>query len=544
MNNIFNNNENISGLYIGALEAEKVYVGGTLVYENSPTPPPSTYKARLTLTGGTTVDIPTNGSSTLTRAETSAYSATCVAVEITTAVTSIDQLVFASYRYITSIDIPDSVTSISGGAFQLNDRLTRVSIGSGLASLGDYNFHSSGITTITVNSNNTVYDSRNNCNAIIQTATNTLMIGCSTTVIPNNVTSIGNSAFYSCSNLSSITIPNSVITIGDSAFSYCPNLTSITIPDSVTTIGNSIVTYDYNEGTGTTELVIGSGITSVGETEYIPYIFLKTTNFEGYPCSFRYVDNEITPTVYDANTGDEITVDWCNDCDWACGGGESEYLNFTARNGDATISMTGSATPNVSYSFDGTNWTTWDYSNLTIPNGSTLYMKGNNPNGFNTATWNYKKFTMSGTVEANGNIMSLLYDDDFEGQLTIPSNYCFCRLFQSCTSLTTAPELPATSLTRSCYSNMFAGCTSLTSALELPATTLELYCYQQMFNSCTSLNYIKMMATDISASGCLDRWVSGVAASGTFVKNANATWDVSGDSGVPSGWTIQYETPN
>ena len=242
------------------------------------------------------------------------------------------------------------------------------------------------------------------------------------------------------------------------------------------------------------------------------------------------------------------------------------YLNFTARNGAATIGMYGSATPNVSYSFDGTNWTTWDYSNLTIPSGSTVYMKGNNPKGFSTSTSIRKTFAMSGTIEANGNIMSLLYDDNFEGQLTIPSNYCFNFLFSGCTSLTYAPELPATTLANYCYNYMFKGCTSLTNAPQLLATTLATYCYQFMFSGCTSLtyapqlpattlasscyrgmfngcanlNYIKMMATDISASSCLLSWVQGVAASGTFVKNSAATWTTTGNDGVPTGWTIEY----
>jgi hypothetical protein len=88
---------------------------------------------------------------------------------------------------------------------------------------------------------------------------------------------------------------------------------------------------------------------------------------------------------------------------------------------------------------------------------------------------------------------------------------------------------------------MFYGCTNLTTAPDLPATTLVTSCYNSMFRSCTKLNYIKMLATNISASECLDVWVQGVASSGTFVKNKNATWDVTGSNGVPSGWTVQNE---
>lgn len=117
--------------------------------------------------------------------------------------------------------------------------------------------------------------------------------------------------------------------------------------------------------------------------------------------------------------------------------------------------------------------------------------------------------------------------------------HCYDTMFRSCKSLTTAPELPATTLTSYCYCGMFAGCTGLTTAPALPATTLTDYCYEHMFSRCSNLNYIKMLATNISAHDCLYNWVSGVASTGTFVKNKNATWNVTGVNGVPSGWTIQ-----
>ena len=93
------------------------------------------------------------------------------------------------------------------------------------------------LSSIVVESGNTTYDSRENCNAIIETATNTLILGCQNTIIPNTVTSIGNAAFYGCVSITSITIPRSVTSIGDYAFCYCSSLTSITIPESVITIG-------------------------------------------------------------------------------------------------------------------------------------------------------------------------------------------------------------------------------------------------------------------------------------------------------------------
>ena len=118
------------------------------------------------------------------------------------------------------------------------------------------------------------------------------------------------------------------------------------------------------------------------------------------------------------------------------------------------------------------------------------------------------------------------------------TDYCYSSMFGGCTSLTNAPSiLPATTLASSCYSGMFQGCTSLTTAPELPAPNLVINCYQNMFYNCSSLNYIKCLGyyiTDYNGSN----WVYGVASTGTFVKNPEMTSWTTGDSGVPSGWTV------
>ena len=115
---------------------------------------------------------------------------------------------------------------------------------------------------------------------------------------------------------------------------------------------------------------------------------------------------------------------------------------------------------------------------------------------------------------------------------------CYNNMFQYCTSLTTAPELPATTLASYCYYHMFDGCTNLTVAPELPATTLTNGCYSNMFQGCTSLNYIKCLATNISATECTFSWVKGVSSTGTFVKKASMTRWTRGVNGIPSGWTV------
>ena len=122
---------------------------------------------------------------------------------------------------------------------------------------------------------------------------------------------------------------------------------------------------------------------------------------------------------------------------------------------------------------------------------------------------------------------------------TTLANYCYDTMFYGCTGLTTAPELPATTLAQGCYNSMFNGCTSLTTAPVLPATNLIKFCYNGMFSNCTNLNYIKCLATDISASKCLQNWTKSVAATGTFVKDTNMPSWTTGTDGIPSGWTVQ-----
>ena len=195
-----------------------------------------------------------------------------VGVDIPNSVTSIDENAFYGCRSLTNIVISNSVTSIGENAFNGCDVLTSVAIGSGVTSIGDNAFGYCGsLTNITIDSNNNTYDSRDNCNAIIETSTNTLLRGCQNTVFPNSVTSIGNGAFNGCSNLTSIAIPNSVTSIGEGAFWGCSNLTSITIPNSVTSIGRSAFYYCTSltsigsVGSGAS-VEIPSGVTSISES--------------------------------------------------------------------------------------------------------------------------------------------------------------------------------------------------------------------------------------------------------------------------------------
>ena len=125
--------------------------------------------------------------------------------------------------------IPNSVTSIGDCAFYGCTGLTELILPNSVSSIGDIAFtYCSGLEKITVESGNSCYDSRDNCNSIIDTEFNTLIVGCKNSVIPNSVTSIGYYAFYGCSGLTELTLPDSVASIGDGAFICCSDLSKIT----------------------------------------------------------------------------------------------------------------------------------------------------------------------------------------------------------------------------------------------------------------------------------------------------------------------------
>ncbi|MBQ7203799.1 MAG: leucine-rich repeat domain-containing protein [Eubacterium sp.] len=168
-------------------------------------------------------------------------------INIPNGVTSICVSAFNSCSSLTSVNIPNSVTSIGEHAFWGCSSLTSIDIPNSVTSIGAEAFYiCSSLSSITVASGNPYYDSRDNCNAIIETATSTLIIGCNNTIIPTNVTSIGEGAFYRCTSLTSINIPNSVTYIGNDAFASCSSLTSVSIGNGITSIGRFAFASCYN----------------------------------------------------------------------------------------------------------------------------------------------------------------------------------------------------------------------------------------------------------------------------------------------------------
>ena len=251
----------------------------------------------------------------------------------------------------------------------------------------------------------------------------------------------------------------------------------------------------------------------------------------------------------------------------------------------------------LSYSLNDGDWTALPTgSTINVSAGDKVRFKGNNPT-YSNSDGSTAGCTFSGSTASfnlYGNIMSLIYGDNFVGQTTISSaqtfqnmfaatsvvnaenlvlvkgtvressyaqmfrnctslttapelpattlaSSCYRNMFNGCTSLTAAPALPATTLAYSCYQNMFNGCTSLTTAPELPAATLANFCYQNMFNGCTKLSSIKCLATNKSAINSLYNWLYGVSSSGTF-EGYSSTGYSSGASGIPEGWTFVEAT--
>ena len=218
-----------------------------------------------------------------------------------------------------NVTIPSTVITIDDHVFDYCNSLNSVYIPNSVTSIGDYVFsYCNGLTTITVGGGNVVYDSRDNCNAIIKTTTNELIAGCKNTIIPNTVSSIGNYAFYGCRGLTSIIIPNSVASIGYESFYSCSDLTSVTISNSVTLIGDyafswcsemtSVIIGDSVDTIGEgafyycrslTSVTIPNSVTSIGNASFNNCSGLTTVNFNATNCTHM---GDYYSTVFDACT--------------------------------------------------------------------------------------------------------------------------------------------------------------------------------------------------------------------------------------------------
>lgn len=245
-----------------------------------------------------------------------------------------------------------------------------------------------------------------------------------------------------------------------------------------------------------------------------------------------------------------------------------DWLCFTAEQANSTVGLYKYGSPydiSIETSTDGNTWTDYSWSSLSLANvGDKVYMRAKSENQNMSKNYlNYYIFGMTGKIAASGNIQTLLKAD---GSRTDAHENCYRNIFKNCTSLTTAPKLPATTVEAVCYSDMFSGCTSLTAAPALPATTVNVNCYNSMFKNCTSLTTAPALPATIGVynsysnmfQGCTslssvevaltawtsqatDNWLQNVAPGGTFkcptALGTNETI-TRGVSNCPAGWTV------
>ncbi len=167
--------------------------------------------------------------------------ATCQNSVIPQGITRIGRGAFSRCANLKSISIPNSVKSIGISAIGGCPDLEQVYIPYSVSSIENGAFGANPkLLVISIDDKNSVFDSRNNCNAVIETSNNKLIRGCKGTIIPDGITTIGRAAFGSCTELTSLTIPNSINTIESGAFQYCEKLKSLYIPNSVTNIEDMI----------------------------------------------------------------------------------------------------------------------------------------------------------------------------------------------------------------------------------------------------------------------------------------------------------------
>lgn len=209
------------------------------------------------------------------------------AIAIPKSVVSIGGFAFYLCTGLTAVTIPNSVRIIGKDAFYGCENLTALSIPGSVKTIGSQAFAGCiGLTSIIVDGNNTKYDSRDNCNAIIETGSNTLIVGCKNTIIPGSITKIGDYAFHYIPTLTSVTIPCTVTAIGDEAFRGCTALTAITIPGSVTSIGS----WAFNGCAKLTEVTIPESVSKIGVAAFALCSKLKTVTYNAKNCTGPTID--------------------------------------------------------------------------------------------------------------------------------------------------------------------------------------------------------------------------------------------------------------
>lgn len=372
--------------------------------------------------------------------------------------------------------------------------------------------------------------------------------------------------------------------LSDAVISICNTKTSTTINLSDGTVPENASgeIKEIKAGVGLTASAIVVPQTVVSGTQFIKVVLGNKTFYYTLPTDKQLksgYSHNYTLTVKE--TALEITNssninDWNNDEGNTGDANETDvtpYLTFSA-NEEQTLTMS-VAVETLEYSVNGDTWNELGTTTVTFGgNNGDLRLRGRNAGGtaanYTDGSEDYSKIIFGSNnvnVTCEGDIRTLV---DYQKYATTSTEEAiFCYLFENCTSLKTAPILPATNLADFCYMRMFKGCTNLISAPELPASTLSRHCYDRMFEDCSSLttaprlkakilteycyrwmfsgcskmNHITMLATDYSANSCLQQYISGVASYGTFVKDKSLPIDMNTIGVIiPTNWDLlDYE---
>ena len=352
------------------------------------------------------------------------------------------------------------------------------------------------------------------------------------------------------------------------AIAYLDSECSIVSTYNVPKYPTPTISFDYSTSKVTITCTGATGIyyTTDGST--------PTTSSTPYSASFTVSPGDIIKAIatHAGYLNSDVATKYIQSNDYS-----QNYLTFNVRTG-GTIpwkSIGSGMAKEIFYRINGGSWTSITAGNdvtISVVAGDVVEFKGNNNTTYASSNANYSGFGGgTATYDISGNIMSLVYGDNFSGQtsltgtynfcsifkqsmavsaenLILPAttltNYCYRAMFSKAPNMAVAPALPATTLAKGCYWYMFEEC-PITIAPDLDATTLVDECYGHMFENCSNLNHIKCLATSgFNKTNVLANWVVGVSATGTFVKKENVTWDT-GTSGIPTGWTaVDDGTPD